>query len=79
MTPPDWWRGARCAETDPDIFFPDKSHSTSDAKKICGRCEVSAECLAYALDHPELIGVWGGKSVRERRLMRPGTSQEVAA
>ena len=72
----NWWQLGRCAEVDPEIFFPDKGESTRDAKRVCFTCEVRAECLAYAMDDPSLIGVWGGMSYTERRVMRHG---QVAA
>lgn len=61
-----------CAQTDPELFFPEKGGSTREAKRICGRCGVKAECLEYALAHDERFGIWGGLSERERRRLRPG-------
>ena len=62
------WRDlALCAQTDPEIFFPEKGGTTEDAKRVCRRCWVQVECLAYALDADEKYGVWGGLSERERR------------
>ena len=40
-----WTAKARCAETDPEAFFPEKGGSTAAAKRICQFCEVRAECL----------------------------------
>lgn len=34
------------------------------------RCEVQAECLAYAINNNEKTGVWGGRSERARRAIR---------
>jgi WhiB family redox-sensing transcriptional regulator len=65
-----WQMDALCAETDPEVFFPDKGGSTRDAKKICGVCSVQAECLAYAIEYDERFGVWGGTSERERRYLK---------
>jgi WhiB family redox-sensing transcriptional regulator len=65
-----WMREGRCGETDPEIFFPEKGGSVREAKKICARCPVRAECLDYALGHDEQYGVWGGTSEQERRRMR---------
>ena len=68
---PDWgWRDrALCAQTDPELFFPEKGESVAAAKRVCAGCEVRAECLQYALDHRERFGVWGGLSERERRAL----------
>jgi len=65
-----WQAYALCAETDPEIFFPEKGASIHDARKICRACGVRRECLEFALRHDERYGVWGGKSERERRVLR---------
>ena len=65
-----WQSESLCAQTDPEAFFPEKGGSTRDAKKICGSCEVRAECLEYALQNAERFGIWGGLSERERRKLR---------
>lgn len=44
----------------------------AEAKAVCARCPVTAECLAYALVHDERYGVWGGKTSRERGRKREG-------
>lgn len=62
-----WMDDGVCAQTDPEAFFPEKGGSTREAKAICGRCAVAAECLDYALDNQERFGIWGGLSERERR------------
>jgi len=64
---PEWMAGAVCAETDPEMLFPDKGGSTREVKQICAGCDVRAECLRYALDKQERFGVWGELSERERR------------
>ena len=65
-----WQERALCAQTDPEAFFPEKGGSTREAKKVCARCEVRAECLEYALAHDERFGIWGGLSERERRKLK---------
>lgn len=74
--PEDWTELALCSQIDPELFFPEKGGSAREAKRICTRCEVRAECLAYALAHAERFGIWGGLSERERRRLdhgrRPG-------
>ena len=65
-----WQERALCAQTDPEAFFPEKGGSTREAKKICEVCPVRAECLAYALEHDERFGIWGGLSERERRRLK---------
>lgn len=68
--PPEWVADALCAQVDPKIFFPEKGESSKDAKRICARCDVKAECLAYALDNAEPFGIWGGLSAIQRRILR---------
>lgn len=63
----EWRQWASCAEVDPDSFFPDKGGSTRDAKRICAGCAVQPECLAFAVEHRERFGIWGGLSERERQ------------
>lgn len=77
-TPPDaredplaWQADALCAQTDPELFTPEKKGDGNSraAKKICARCEMRAQCLAYALATGQ-AGTWGGTTERERRKMR---------
>ena len=65
-----WQEEALCAQTDPEAFFPEKGGSTRDAKSVCGRCDVRADCLDYALANDERFGIWGGLSERERRRLK---------
>ena len=66
-----WQEYAACAQTDPEAFFPEKGSSSRGAKQVCAGCFVREDCLAYALEHGERFGVWGGLSERQRRSM-PG-------
>lgn len=68
---PEWMRESLCAQTDPDLFFPEgKYDRASTARQICGACPVLAQCRDYALNHPGLYGIWGGMSASERRKAR---------
>lgn len=62
-----WLDRALCAETDPDIFFPEKGGSTAPATSVCQNCEVRGECLEYALANDIRHGIWGGMSDNDRR------------
>lgn len=64
---PEWMFQSLCSQTDPEAWFPEKGGSTREAKSICARCPVAAECLDYALEHDIHHGIWGGLSERERR------------
>jgi WhiB family redox-sensing transcriptional regulator len=72
-------RDGRCAETDPEAFFPEKGGSATDAKKVCARCEVQQACLEWALTTDERYGVWGGHSERERRKLKKKRSVVVTS
>ena len=74
----DWREDALCREVDPDRFFPEKGGTTAPAKQVCRRCAVAEECLAYALEHDERFGIWGGLSERERRQLKRAPVREVA-
>lgn len=64
-----WQEEALCAQTDPELFFPDKGQPTAAAKRVCQACDVRAQCLNYALDHDDM-GVWGGLSRKERQRLK---------
>jgi WhiB family redox-sensing transcriptional regulator len=66
-----WRELALCQQVDPEIFFPDKGSSLA-AKRVCGSCEVSRECLEDAMANHERYGVWGGFSEADRRRIRRG-------
>lgn len=67
---PVWQDYANCLGVDPDLFFPERGASTREAKEVCRGCGVREECLEYALESGEKIGIWGGMSERERRRLR---------
>ena len=59
------------------MFYPDEHEgSINAAKRICWDCDVSAECLEYALTYNEKFGVWGGHSERERRRVKRQRSRD---
>lgn len=75
----EWRERALCAQTDPEAFFPEKGGSVREAKKVCRRCPVRAECLADAVAHREQWGIWGGLTIRERRPLYPELPAPVTA
>lgn len=64
-----WMALALCPEIGP-IFHPQKGEVGTSAKLACGLCDVESECLTDVLQHDEEFGIWGGKSVRERRQLK---------
>lgn len=69
IQPEPWVGDARCAEVDPDIFFPSKGEvPIADlARTVCGGCPVADECLSFALRTDQRYGIWGGLTTRQRR------------
>jgi len=65
-----WMSDALCAETAPEMFFPEKGTSSAAAKKVCAACDVRERCLEYALSNNLLDGIYGGLSPKERARLR---------
>lgn len=65
-----WMSFGNCQGVPPDLMFPVRGASTREAKAVCAECTVRDECLDHALRAPELFGIWGGTSERERRRLR---------
>lgn len=70
ITPHDWMTDARCAEVDPDLWFPEIGSPAPEAKKICGSCPVAAQCAELAVTNNERHGIWAGLSARDRQQLR---------
>lgn len=75
----DWQGSALCAQTDPELFFPEKGGSVREAKRTCLACPVRVECLDYALSNGDTFGIWGGLTDRERRKLRRPSSGALQA
>lgn len=78
--PGEWAERAACRGMNPETFMPrreDSNETLAAIKRVCERCEVIEDCLAYALPHRNLIGVWGGTTAKERRRLR-GRKEEAA-
>ncbi len=65
-----WWERAACKGLDIDVFYPKRGLPAKKAKRICATCPVLNTCRAYALVAGERVGIWGGLSEKERRLIR---------
>ena len=71
----DWRHRSACLDEDPELFFPIGNTGPAilqieEAKKVCRRCEVREQCLAWALEAGQDHGVWGGMSEDERRALK---------
>ena len=75
-----WYELGACKGTNPELFFPDTSSHSAEARAICNsECRVREECLKYALENDERFGIWGGLSARQRNKMRTGKRPRLAA
>lgn len=78
----DWVDEAACRDSGlpTSAWFPARDERWDpvvlQAREICAGCPVAAECLEYALESDERIGVWGGLSGKQRRALR---SQKAAS
>lgn len=80
--PRPWMDQAACRGTFDEAFYATEPQSATpaqrratanlqeQAKRVCRRCPVRAECLAYAIANDERYGVWGGKTEVERNGVR---------
>ena len=73
------WEHGQCADAwDPDDWYRGMPKGVADAEwvarkraaALCDGCPVIHECLWYALEAPELFGVWGGASEADRTRLR---------
>ena len=66
----NWRSKAACRGANQAIFFPERGGDAWTAFRICATCPVRVECLDYAIDNPDVVGIWGGMSDRKRTLLR---------
>lgn len=70
---------ALCAQTDSEIFHPEKGGHATEARRTCELCTARVACLDYAVNAlPIVDGVWGGSSANEREAMRVAASRAAA-
>jgi len=79
-----WRCKAACIGQDVELFFPVGTSGPAldqieQAKALCRRCDVIAECLQWALTNNQNVGVWGGMSEDERCSMRRSQQRRRAA
>ena len=68
-----WVTRANCRGMDINVFFLERGVNPThvrDAKHVCSGCEVTAECLDYALRYSIWYGIWGGTTSTERKKLR---------
>ena len=55
---------------DPDLVHPKRGEVSARAIAVCSVCPVKVPCRNMGLEDQSLQGVWGGLSVRDRRVYR---------
>lgn len=71
---PHWHHRAACRGLDPDLFFPGRGQSTTEARAVCAGCPVRQPCRDFAVTNGERFGIWGQTSERQRRSIRRGSA-----
>jgi Transcription factor WhiB len=72
----DWRLDAACADTDPELFFPETGQvpQAAAAKAVCAGCAVRGPCLEAALHGPQArddhTGIFAGTTARQRVVLR---------
>ncbi|WP_396653537.1 WhiB family transcriptional regulator [Microbacterium sp. WCS2018Hpa-9] len=72
VRPETWMTAARCATTDPELWFPRHGDlpTAERAKKICRECPVRAQCLEFALRTNQREGIYAGYSPKSLERLR---------
>lgn len=71
----EWRERGACRTVPTSVFFPERGGDVRPAKAICATCPVIEECREWALTLPEMFGVWGGLSERQRKGAYTGCCQ----
>lgn len=76
----DWREQALCAQTDPELFFPEPGQSPRAALRVCADCPVRTHCLTDALTRRDIaFGVRGGLTPQQRQAVLRGERDGKAA
>jgi WhiB family redox-sensing transcriptional regulator len=60
-------------DEDPNLFFPEfytDLEAVNTAKSVCNDCWIKDKCLDYAMQIPNLEGIWGGTTPRDRKRLK---------
>jgi WhiB family transcriptional regulator, redox-sensing transcriptional regulator len=82
--PESWREVGSCRESDSNLFYPlgkglAARDQAEEAKRVCRTCPSREPCLAFALATRQELGVWGGTSPDERRLILRARRAQVAS
>jgi WhiB family redox-sensing transcriptional regulator len=73
-TPQPWREQAACKGEPTEVWFATQGHGVKVAKRICNTCPVRIDCLRWAVDEQINHGIFGGRTPRERRMLRRGNA-----
>ena len=79
-----WQDRAACLDEDPELFFPPgnewKGHEAqeAEAKAVCNRCPVLAQCREKALADGDFEGIRGGMTGEERKALAKARKSAAA-
>lgn len=74
------WAFGGCVGTDPEVWFPEGTNANREnttVEQVCRRCEIKAECLAWAEENHE-FGWWGGRYFSNRDGMRSESDEHTS-
>ena len=76
----EWMALANCRGLDPALFHPERGDraSVDAAKSVCAQCAVREECLQFAIDTDQTLGIWGGVTRNELQAARRGRPRTVS-
>lgn len=74
--PPNWREDAACKGLNPELFHPARGEDAYQAIAVCAGCLVVEQCLHFALSNGIKVGIYGGKSERQRRMLRRDYKQK---
>ncbi len=80
--PGSWRAESFCRKYPTRMWFGGDHRETVRAKAICAACVVQTQCLEFAFDRADLLGIWAGTTPHERAEMRraggiPATDAEI--
>lgn len=67
-----WMDQALCAQTDPDLFFPEGGRRSTAALRVCAACPAQPACAEHVdrlerdVPREHRYGAFGGQSARDR-------------
>ena len=67
---PEWMDRAACKNMDTAVFFQTSTVKIAESMRHCVVCPVRGDCLAHALAHSDMVGVFGGTTTDDRRRLR---------